>query len=778
MINLKNKKKPQQIKGSNDKKSAQNIFKYKNIFKNGLCEVKKGNYSILIRFDDINYQISKKEEQISTFTKYCELLNYFDKDMKVQINIECKKNDTTSVRDNILAHSFENPQYKHLKDERNTILLDKALQGQNAVTRSKYLIVTFDAQSLEKAIITKNRIESDIQSHFKGIDSYATTESGLSRIQRLHEYFHKENPFLFDYENIGISGLKSKDYIAPNSFDFKPNKSFSFESSSKTRYGQVVYLKTLPSDINDKLVSDLSDLPFDVTISMHIEAVEQKDAFDIVQNQLAKMDIEKSNIEEKNLNRGRPVSSIPLKLRERIVQGQSLYDDLSNNNQRMFKMTFLVYTVADNIEILEEQVNQIIGVARKGNIIFEPLELRQKDALNSILPIGKNYIDIQRTLTTASTAIFIPFATQEMLQYSGGYYGLNALSRKLLMVDRRLLTNANGFFLGVPGSGKSFAAKVEIVETFLNYPNDQILIIDPEREYSPLVEAFGGEVIKISTSSKVHINPMDMSENYGGEESPIPLKSDFILSLFDLIIGGKSGLDEISKTIIDRAIIMTYGNPKISEPTLVDLYNEILSQPEPMAQNIALSLERYIKGSLKVFSNPTNVNTQNRFIVYDTKDLGTQIKPMAMLIVFDQIWNKLTENRNAGINTWIYIDEVHLLFNNEQSIDYCDALWKRARKWGGIPTGITQNVGSILGNDKTKDMLSNCEFLCLMNQSKSDREDLATLLSLSDVQLRFITNAQEGQGLIRAGKSIIPFINNFPKDTELYKLITTKFKEV
>ena len=423
-----------------------------------------------------------------------------------------------------------------------------------------------------------------------------------------------------------------------------------------------------------------------------------------------------------------------------------------------------------------------MAAARKNNCKMGYLDYLQEKAMNSTMPVGKNSIEIQRTLTTASTGIFVPFTAQELFQEGGMYYGLNALSRNLIFFNRKTLKNPNGFILGTPGSGKSFSAIREIVNVLLS-TEDEVLIIDPEREYAQLAKGFGGEIIHISAGSKAHINPLDITMDYADDDNPLLLKSEFVLSLCELLIGGRNGMTAAQKTVIDRACKMTYqpyfSNPnKNPVPTLKDFYKILKEQPENEAVSIALSLELYIEGSLSVFANPTNIDTNNRFIVFDIRDLGKQLKTMGILIVLDQIWNRITQNRALGKRTWIYIDEIYLLFQNEYSANYLFELYKRARKWGAIPTGITQNVEDLLVSDLARRMLSNTDFVMMLNQATSDRVELAALFNISNQQVSYVTNSQEGQGLLFAGNAMIPFIDKFPTDTDLYAMMTTKIEEV
>ena len=514
-----------------------------------------------------------------------------------------------------------------------------------------------------------------------------------------------------------------------------------------------------------------------MNINIHVDSIEQDKAFDLVRQKISFMEQQKIDEQRKAINKGYDLEMIPWELRNSLDEAKSLLDDLQSKNQRMFKFTCLIHVSADTLEDLDDYVYQIKSVARKNNCRISDLDYLQEEGMNSSLPLGVNLVEIQRTLTTASTAIFIPFTTQELFQPGGMYYGINAISRNLIFFDRKTLKNANGFILGTPGSGKSFAAKREMLNVLLN-SDDEVMVIDPEREYSSLAYGLHGEVIHISAGSKNHINPFDMSVEYSDEDDPLLLKSEFVLSLCETIIGGQNGLNSIEKTIVDRVTKLTYADylkdPKASSaPTLIDFYNILSQQDEPEAKDLSLALELYTTGSLSVFANPTNIDINNRFIVYDIKDLGKQLKTLGMLIVLDQIWNRITINRNIGRRTWIYIDEIYLLFQNEYSANYLFELYKRARKWGGVPTGITQNVEDLLISDLARRMLSNSDFILLMNQAASDRAELEKLLNISSRQGNYVTNVPPGQGLLFTGTSIIPFVDKFPKDSGLYKMMTT-----
>ncbi len=471
---------------------------------------------------------------------------------------------------------------------------------------------------------------------------------------------------------------------------------------------------------------------------------------------------------------------IPSDLATYGKDAKSLLKELQSQNERMFMVTFLVLNTGRTEQELENNVFQAQSIAQKHNCNLRRLDFQQESGLMSSLPLAQNLIEIRRGLTTSSTAIFVPFTTQELFQNGGEtlYYGLNALSNNLIMVDRKKLKNPNGLILGTPGSGKSFSAKREITNAFL-VTDDDIIICDPEAEYAALVHKFNGQVVKISSSSTNYINPMDINLNYSEDDNPVALKADFILSLCELIMGSKDGLQPIEKTVIDRCVHQIYqryfDNPAPENmPILEDLYDALLKQDEKEAHHVATALEIYVKGSLKLFNNRTNVDIQNRLVCFDIKELGNQLKKIGMLIVQDQVWGRVTANRSAGKSTRYYIDEFHLLLKEEQTATYSVEIWKRFRKWGGLPTGITQNVKDLLSSREVENIFENSDFVYMLNQAGGDRQILAKQLGISPHQLSYVTHSGEGEGLLFYGSTILPFVDHFPKNTELYRIMTTK----
>ena len=760
--------------------SAQDSIPFQRMFPDGICRTNDGAYSKAIRFSDLNYQLSTNEDKSAIFDGWCEFLNYFDSSIKFQLSFINRTANTDSTERSIVI-PLQGDEFDSIRAEYSEMLQNQRSKGNTRLTKMKYLTFSIEAESLKSAKLRLERIETDILGSFKRLGVAAEPLNGYDRLETLHGIFHinEPQPFRFSWDWLAPSGLSVKDFIAPSSFEFKNGKYFGMGGA----FGAASFLQILAPELNDRMLADFLDMESSLVVTMHVQSVDQVAAIKMIKRKIT--DLDKSKIEEqkKAVRSGYDMEILPSDLATYGNEAKKLLEDLQSRNERMFLLTFLVLNFGQKKAQLDNNVFQASSIAQKYNCLLTRLDFQQEEGLMSSLPLGLNQIEIQRGLTTSSTAIFIPFTTQELFQ-SGKealYCGLNALSNNLIMVDRKLLKNPNGLILGTPGSGKSFSAKREIANVFL-VTDDDIIVCDPESEYGTLVERLGGQVIRISPTSGDFINPMDLNLNYSDDENPLSLKSDFILSLCELIVGGKEGLKPVEKTVIDRCVRSVYRgylNDPCPEnmPILGDLYDELRCQDEKEAQYIATALEIYVSGSLNVFNHRTNINIDNRVVSFDIKELGKQLKKIGMLIVQDAVWNRVTVNRDARKSTRYYADEFYLLLKEEQTAAYMVEIWKRFRKWGGIPTAITQNVKDLLASREIENILENSDYICMLNQAAGDRQILAQKLNISPHQLSYVTHSGEGEGLLFYGSTILPFVDRFPKDTELYRLLTTKINE-
>ena len=899
----------------------------------GICRVTDTHYTKTIQYQDINYQLSQNEDKTAIFEVWCDFLNYFDSSVQFQLSFVNLAASQESFAQSITIPS-QGDEFDGIRAEYAQMLQNQLARGNNGLVKTKYLTFGIDADSLRAAKPRLERIETDLLNNFKRLGVVASVLNGYDRLRVMHDILRmdEQEPFRFSWDWLAASGLSTKDFIAPSSFEFKTGRSFRMGK----KLGAVSFVQILAPELNDRMLADFLDMESSVIVNLHVQSVDQVSAIKTIKRKIT--DLDKSKIEEqkKAVRAGYDMDIIPSDLATYGAEAKKLLQDLQSRNERMFLLTFLILNTADTQRQLDNNTFQASSIAQKYNCALTRLDFQQEEGLMSSLPLGLNQIDIRRGLTTSSVAIFVPFTTQELFQTGKEalYYGINALSNNLIMVDRKLLKNPNGLILGTPGcftgdtrvcysdgssvslaelvekgadyvmvkaydeethkivnaiardiriekyvdelrqitladgsmfrctgthlildangnyveaaniqagqqlsgghtviraerlelperipvydmsvphrlnfvlengiiahnSGKSFSAKREISNAFL-VTRDDIIICDPEGEYAPLVERLGGQVIKISPTSPHHINPMDLNLNYSDDDNPLSLKSDFILSLCELIVGGKEGLAPVEKTIIDRCVRLVYRD-YLNDPTpenmpiLGDLYQALREQEEKEAQYIATALEIYVSGSLSVFNHRTDVNIRNRIVCYDIRELGKQLKKIGMHIVQDQVWNRVTENRfsKASRNgesspadvpyqkaTRYYMDEFHLLLKEEQTAAYSVEIWKRFRKWGGIPTGITQNVKDLLSSREVENIFENSDFIYMLNQAAGDRQILAKQLNISPHQLSYVTHSGEGEGLLFYGNTILPFIDHFPKDTELYKVMTTKPQEV
>jgi hypothetical protein len=770
-----------QAKGDGKPHSAQDTIPFELIYPDGICRLSGNRYSKCLVFEDINYQLAQADDKTATFENLCDFYNYFDASVGVQLSLISQYVGREDFEKSIEI-SDQGDDFDSIRKEYTAMLRNQLARGNNGLVKKKYLTLTIEADTLKAAKARLSRIETDVLNLFKVIGAAAKVLDGKERLQTLHGIFHPDGErFSFEWDWLPKTGLSVKDHIAPSSFQFGNTKMFRMGK----KLGAASFLQILAPELNDRMLADFMEAQDGLMVTLHIRSIDHNEAIKTIKRKLTDLDAMKIAEQKKAVRAGYDMDILPSDLATYGNEAKTLLRDLQSRNERMFLLTFLVVNFGDTRQKLENNVFQSAGVAQKYNCSLVRLDYQQEQGFLSSLPLGDNQIRIQRSLTTSSTAIFVPFTTQELFQ--GGealYYGLNALSGNMIMADRKQLKNPNGLILGTPGSGKSFSAKREITNVFLvASPKDTIMICDPEAEYAPLVNRLHGQVVKISPTSKDYVNPMDLNLNYSEDENPLALKSDFILSLCELIVGGRDGLQPVEKTVIDRAVTTVYreylADPVPEKmPILEDLYEEIKRQPEPEAARIAAALELYVTGSLNIFNHRTNVDIQNRLVCFDIKELGKQLKKLGMLIIQDQVWGRVTENRELHANTWFYCDEFHLLLKEEQTAAYSVEIWKRFRKWGGIPTGITQNVKDLLSSREVENIFENSDFVYMLNQAAGDREILSRKLGISPQQLSYVTHSGAGEGLIFYGNVILPFVDRFPQDTELYRIMTTKPEEV
>ena len=769
-----------QPKGKAKRISVQDTITYKEMGKDGICRVADHVYSKTIRFYDINYQLAQNEDKSAIFENWCDFLNYFDSSIHVQLSFINQKSSMKEY-EKVIHIDPQNDVFDDVRMEYAQMLHNQLAKGNNGLLKSKYITFSIEADSLAQARPKLERIEMDILNNFKVLGVTAYPLNGVERLKLLYETLNQdsEQSFNFTYDQILKTGLGTKDYVAPTSFLFKSGKGFMMGDT----YGAVSYLQILAPELTDKMLAEFLDIDKNLIVTLHIQSLDQLKAIKLIKGKVT--DINRMKIEEqkKAVRSGYDMDIIPSDLATYGGDAKRLLDDLQSRNERMFLVTVMFLNTAKNRQELDNAVFQVAGIAQKYNCALRRLDYMQEDGLMSSLSLGVNHVPIKRALTTTAAAIFVPFTTQEL--FMGGeslYYGLNALSNNMIMVDRKKLKNPNGLILGTPGSGKSFAAKREITNAFF-VTQDDIIIGDPEGEYFPRVHALGGQVIHISATSHDYINPMDINMDYSDDDNPLGVKSDFILSLCELIMGSRNGIEAEEKSVIDRCLPLVYQkyfeNPVPENmPILGDLYDCLRSQKESQAQRIATALEIYVNGSLKVFNHQTNVKLDNRIVCYDIKELGKQLKKLGMLIIQDQVWNRVTINRTAHKATRYYIDEFHLLLKEEQTAAYSVEIWKRFRKWGGVPTGITQNIKDLLASREIENIMENSDFILMLNQAAGDRQILAKQLNISPYQLSYVTNSGAGEGLLFYGNTIIPFKDHFDKSLKLYSIMSTRPEDV
>ena len=753
-------------------KTVQDLIPVQTVYDDGIFQVMPNLFSKTFRFEDINYAVASGEDKASMFLKYSEILNSLDSGATTKITINNRRMDKREIARDILIPSRKD-RLDPYRMEYNKILLEKAT-GTTAMVQDKYLTISVYKWSAEDARSYFARVGAELGQHFSRLGSRLIEISGEERLKILFNFYRigEESAFNFDIRGWARRGHSFKDYISPDSIEV-----FDDYFMLGEKYGRVMFLKDYANYIKDDIITELTDISRNLMLSIDVVPIPTDEAVRQVENLMLGVETNAANWQRRQNANNNFSAMLPYDLELQRKETKEFLEDLTTRDQRMMFAVLTLVHMADTKKQLDDDTEAIMTAARKKLCQLSILKWQQMDGLNTALPVGVRKIKVMRTLTTESLAVLMPFRVQEIAHKHGIYYGQNAISKNMIVADRRQLMNGNSFILGVSGSGKSFAGKNEIVNLMLSADVD-IILVDPEREYSALVRAMGGEVIHISATSPNHINAMDLNREYGDGANPVILKSEFVLSLCEQLIGN-GNLGAKQKSIIDRCTAGVYRNYQENgytglPPTLQDFHAELMMQPEPEAKELALAIELFTKGSLNTFAKHTNVDTNNRLICFDILDLGKQLMPIGMLVVLDSILNRITRNRAQGRQTFIFIDEIYVLFQHEYSANFLFTLWKRVRKYGAFCTGLTQNVEDLLQSHTARAMLANSEFLIMLNQAPTDKHELAKLINISNEQMNYITDVNPGCGLIKVGSSLVPFENKFPRNTSLYKLMTSK----
>lgn len=760
-----------------DRKTVQNTIPYIQMFKDGICQVSETVYSKTIQFNDVNYELADFEEKNRIFSRYCDMLNFFDNSVKFQLTFENQNREKDTLVKSIQIDP-QNDDFDEIRQEYSDMLTAKILNGTNGQSCRKFITFAVDADSYKAAKAKLIGISTEIVKLLKAVGVEAQILNGKERLETLYYSLNpfRKDPFIFDWNSMICAGTDTKDYIAPSTMNFQKSK---FEIGNA--WGSVHTINILAGELPDTVLSDFMKSQNLFCMNIHAEPLDQITALKFVKRKLTNVEQMKIDEQKKASQSGYDPNILPPAIKMYIDDIEKLLEDLSQKNERLFHISITLRNYAKSKNELDIQLDLLKRICQKNNCMLMQCGYLQEQGLATTLPLGINDIPVSREMHTSGVAVFVPFTTRELFQPDGTYYGVNKISGNIIMADRSSLKNPNGLILGVPGSGKSFSGKREILDGFLK-TTDDIIICDPEGEYYPLVSKLNGQLIKIAANSTQYINPMDINFDADMDENPISMKSEFIISLCELIVGGKYGLEADERSVIDKCVRNIYLNflkndpSEEKMPTLTDLYNELLMQGD-IACRVANSLEMYVTGSQNLFNHRTNINLHNRVVCFDIKELGSQLKKVGMLIVQDAVWNRVSSNRVKKKITRYYIDEFHLLLKEEQTAKYSVEIWKRFRKWGGVPTGITQNVKDLLSSQEIENIFDNTDFVYMLAQAPGDREILASKLGISEEQMQYVTSSGQGEGLIRYDNIILPFVDDFPTDTMMYQLMTTKLEE-
>lgn len=763
------------------KGTVQNTIPYNVMYRDGICEVSENFYSMTVQFFDANYSIAEFDEQNNIFDKYCDIINLFDNTIRFQLTFENQNRSKDKLMKTVQIPQ-QNDEFNDIRKEYSSMLTGKLLKGSNGQSSRKFLTFGIEAASYKSARAKLFGIKNDV---IKGFKTFGVDAKALDGKERLETLYYSLNPysnqsFVFDWDAMLHAGMDTKDFICPKSFKFNKQD---FETGNA--YGAVWGLNILAGELSDEILRNFLEMQNLFCVNLHIEPLDQIDALKFVKKKLTNVEQMKIDEQKKASQSGYDPDILPPQIKMYIDDIEKLLADLNSKNERLFHISISIRAYAKSKKDLKLQAEMLKRICQKNNCTMFPYDYRQEQTFVSTLPLCYNDIPVSREMHTSGIAIFVPFTTKELFQDGQAtYYGVNTLSGNMIRANRSRLKNPNGLILGTPGSGKSFSVKREILDCFLT-TTDDIIVCDPEGEYFPLVQALHGQLIRIASNSEQHINPMDISIDDYLFENPMEIiadKSDFLISLCEIIVGGRYGLSSEERSVIDKCVQRIYKNFIENEPTaekmplLSDLQNELKKEGE-VALRVSNSLEMFVNGSQNLFNHHTNIDMQNRLICFDIKELGNQLKKVGMLIVQDTVWNRVSQNREKKKITRYYIDEFHLLLKEEQTAKYSAEIWKRFRKWGGVPTGITQNVKDLLQSQEVENIFDNSDFVYMLNQASGDRDILAEKLHISKEQMEYVTNSGPGEGLIRYDKVLLPFTDHFPTNTEMYRLMTTKPSE-
>lgn len=784
-------------------RSVQKTIPYRNVYPDGLIEVEEGVFSKSYRIEDVNFSIAPQAEQENIFTLYGDLLNSFSPECMLSLTIHNTNiNQERFNRETLIR--LESDGLNDYREEINDMLRRKVAEGRNNLVHDKYFTVSMPCPNIEEAVLEFGRIDSLVSRALKLINKVDTRPLTLEeRLEILYSVYNMGSEYplqrevtvgkktikTFDLKALNAAGVTTKDVIAPESFEFKKDY---FKMGDI--FGRAIFIENYPTYLKTTLLSDISDLAANMLVTVHFRSMRQDQAVKLIRNQTTNIAANMLAAQKQASKSGYSADLISPDLQKSQEEARKLMADITTRNQKLFFVTLVISHFATDKETLDKDTKSLDSIMQRNLCQAKTLSYLQENGLDSSLPLGLNRLKVERLNTTESASVFIPFSVQEWKSKHGFYYGTNAVSHNMILYNRKQGANFNGVILGTPGSGKSFSSKREIINALLS-TNDEIYIIDPENEYLPLVQELKGDVVRIAVGGDTHINPFDMDIEYADAEDPVTLKSDFIGSLCDIIIGGVYGLSAIQKSIIDRCVRMVYepylkeiqrrrengiattGDTSIS-PTMNEFYACLMAQPEEVAREIATSLEIYTKGSLNTFAKRTNVTTNSRLVAYDIKDIGSGMEVLGLQICLDSIWNRMIANKRKGKYTWIYIDEAHLLAHHESSAKFLQQVYKRARKWFGIPTIMTQQVEDCLQSKEMRSVISTSNFVMMLNQAPIDKVELGHMFNISQDELGYITNAERGQGLLYNGKALIPFQDSFPENTKLYMAMSTKPEDV